>query len=89
MSDSTRRNFLAVAGAGAVAAGAAIVVAPSANAVPESDALPAGAKGTMVAYIKDLKKGEVLVMTGDDEVVVTDKVLVARLANAFARASRS
>jgi hypothetical protein len=87
MSDSTRRTFLAVAGAGTVA-GVAAVAAPSAAAgAAESEALPRGARGAMAAYIHDVHKGEVLVMVEDREVIVTDRRLVARLAGAFARAA--
>ena len=86
MNDSTRRGFLAVAGAGAVA-GAAVVAAPGAAAFTRDDTkLPAGAEGSMAAYIHDVKKGEVALMIEGREVIVTDKKLVARLAHAFARA---
>jgi hypothetical protein len=90
MSESTRRGFLALAGAGAVA-GAAVVAAPSAGAEskPDEVTMPPDADGAMAAYIHDLKKGEVALMVEGHEVVVTDKQLVARLARAFARASRS
>ena len=87
MSESTRRNFLAVAGAGTVA-GVAAIAAPSGAGAEEPEALPAGAQGAMAAYIHDLRKGEVLVMVEGREVIVTDRKLVARLAHAFARAAR-
>lgn len=90
MSDSTRRNFLALAGAGTVAGVAAIAVPSAAAAAPEaSDTLPADAKGAMAAYIHDLRKGQVALMVEGREVIVTDKALVARLARAFARAARA
>jgi predicted nicotinamide N-methyase len=86
MNDSTRRGFLTAAGLG-TAAGVAAVAAPTAGA--EEVRLPAGANGAMAAYIHDLKKSEVAIMVKGREVVVTDKQLVARLASAFARASKS
>jgi hypothetical protein len=90
MNDSTRRGFLAVAGVGAVA-GAAVVAAPGVGAatVREDTALPAGAQGPMAAYIHDLRRGEVALMIEGHEVVVVDRPLVARLAQAFAKAQRS
>ncbi len=87
MNQSTRRGFLAVAGAGTLAGVAAVAMPASAEA--ESAALPSNAEGSMVAYIHDVKKGEAVVMVEGREVTVTDKVLVARLAHAFAQASRA
>lgn len=91
MSDSTRRGFLAMAGAGAAVAGATVVAAPLAGAAtPAEDVrLPAGAEGAMGAYIHDLQKGQLALMVEGREVIVTDKALVARLARAFARAARA
>jgi hypothetical protein len=91
---ATRRGFIGVAGIGA-AAGLAVAVAPSAgdavkptaSAPDEAATLPAGADGSMAAYIHDVHRGEVSILVGDREVVVTDHVLVARLAQAFTRAS--
>jgi hypothetical protein len=87
MSDSTRRTFLAVAGAGTVAGVAAVAAPSAANGAVESEALPRGAQGAMAAYIHDVHRGEVLVMVEGREVIVTDHRLVARLARAFARAA--
>jgi hypothetical protein len=89
MSESTRRSFLAVAGLGTAAA-VAVTVAPGvSSAVPEDASTPAGANGDMAAYVYDVTKGGVALMIEGREVVVTDKVLVARLARAFAKASQS
>ena len=89
MTHSTRRGFLTLAGASAVA-GAAVVSGAATTAAHadagEDTTLPAGAEGSMAAYIHDLKKGEVALMIEGREVIVTDKKLVARLARAFARA---
>lgn len=90
MSDFTRRNFLAAAGAGTVAGVAAVAVPQVAAASPEeTETLPPDAAGAMAAYIHDVRKGEVLVMVEGREVVFTDRKLVARLARAFARVSRA
>jgi hypothetical protein len=86
---STRRAFLALAGAGTVS-GAAALAAPSAGAAPaDTETLPPGAQGAMAAYIRDVRRGEVVVMVEGREVVLTDRRLVARLAHAFARAARA
>ena len=91
MSEATsRRGFLTKAGVVA-AAGAALAVAPGstgAAAVREDLSLPAGAAGSMAAYIHDLQRGEVALMVEGHEVIVTDKQLVARLAHALASAGR-
>ena len=89
MSDSTRRRFLAVAGAGTVAGVAALATQGSAAGAADTEALPPEAQGAMAAYIRDVRRGEVVVMVEGREVVVTDRRLVARLAQAFARAART
>jgi hypothetical protein len=88
MTDSTRRRFLATAGLGTAAGLAAVTVGAAPASAAEDDVLPAGAHGAMAAYIHDVRKGEVALMIEDREVVIKDKRLVARLANAFARAGR-
>jgi hypothetical protein len=90
MNDSTRRGFLAMTGAGAAAVGAAAIV-PSAFAsnrpegadktAPEDYDVPA-VDGALVAYVHDVKTGEVSVMVGEHEVTVVDKSLAAKIARA-------
>lgn len=91
MNDSDRRTFIKTAGVGAAAAGAVALI-PAATAVAASAAgtaatpavsLPAAAKGSMVAYIRDVSTGEVSVMVEGHEVTVTDHQLVAKLAHAL------
>jgi hypothetical protein len=80
MSDSSRRGFLMLAGAGAAAV-SAVAVAPAAFALRESDDTGSIAvEGPVVAYVSDLHKGEVSVMMGEREVVVHDRALCASLA---------
>jgi Rieske Fe-S protein len=81
MSDSSRRGFLILAGAGAAAVGAA-AVAPAASASCETDDV-GQAEGALVAYVSDLRRGEVSVMKGEREVVIHDKALCATLARAL------
>lgn len=85
MSDSTRRGFLKFAGAGAAAAGAAAVLPAAAAhaAAPDAVALPKQASGPLVAYITDVRSGELSVMVEGREVTVTDHQLVAQLAHAM------
>ena len=88
MDESTRRNFLVMAGVGAAAAAGAAVVATtaggtSAEAATTPSAAPAGT-GPLVAYVQDPGSGRVAVMVGETEVVVHDPDLVARLAAAAA-----
>lgn len=81
--------MLAGAGAAAGVTAMAVPAAGAATAPAEDLSLPNGAEGSMVAYIHDVTKGEVALMIDGDEVVVTDKQLVARLARAFQKAQRS
>jgi hypothetical protein len=92
MTDSSRRGFLALAGVGA-AAGAAAVALPSTAAgaaTPTEDtSLPSNAAKSMVVYVDDITTGKATLMIDGAEVVVTDKVLVSRIARAFARAHQA
>ncbi len=89
MSESTRRGFLIMAGAGAAATAGAVVVANTGSAGAASadtatttdQAAPATASGPLVAYVQNTRSGQVSVMVGETEVVVSDPALVARLAS--------
>lgn len=90
MPDSTRRGFMKFAGTGAAAVGiAAIAPSATANAAPKELALPKAASGSMVAYIHDVKSGQLAVMVEGREVTITDHQLVAKLAHALHNASSS
>ena len=84
MTDSTRRGFLRTAGL--TTAGAAVLAGAGAAEAEAEPALPADARGDLVAYVRDVRKGELVLMIEGREVVVVDKRLVTRLAAAFARA---
>lgn len=100
MSEGTRRVFLAGSGVGAAAVGLAAVtsaVAPG-SAVPGSaasadpGALLASAEsaassltGSLVAVVHDVADTEVSLMVGEEEIVVRDRELVARLVRAAGR----
>lgn len=91
MSESTRRGFLKIAGAGAAVGAAAVattaaVKSHSSTTPPAGTAaaVPAGASGALVAYVRDVRGAEVSVMVAGTEVIVQDKELVARLVNARA-----
>jgi hypothetical protein len=76
--------------AGVGAAGVVVATAaPAAARTPAEEGLPAEASGPMAAYVRDVATGEVVLMIEGSEVVVTDKVLVARLARAYHRAERA
>lgn len=96
MVNTTRRRFLATAGAGAAAVGigAVVPVAMSGNSrqsataeaalVPEAAQMPHNASGQLVAWIGDVHDDTITLMVGDRDVTVHDRDLVARLAaNAF------
>ena len=87
MSDATRRGFLVFAGTGTAAA-VGVVAGP--KIFGERSAETAGAKGldtadlasaeSFVVHVKDVRKGEMAILVGDREVVLTDRELAARLA---------
>jgi hypothetical protein len=91
MSDTSRRGFLTIAGVGAAGVAAASVAslvpgtASGAVAAPATK-LPSDASGSLVAYVSDVRAGQVSVLVGESEVSITDHELVARLAQAASTA---
>jgi hypothetical protein len=81
MSETNRRKFLAVTGAGAAAGTVALTAGP-AFAASETQRNAKAARETVVAYIKDHKSSELRLMVGEREVVVHDRDLVTRILNA-------
>jgi anaerobic selenocysteine-containing dehydrogenase len=80
--DSSRRKFLAAAGAGTAVVGAAALLpaGAAAAAAPKGAAHP----GPLVAHVRNTSTGEIAVYVGEKEVVVRDKDLahrIARIAN--------
>ncbi len=80
MSETSRRRFIGVAGAGAAAAGATALV-PSAASAAETRLHGKSATSTVVALV-DPGSDRVTLMVGEREVVLRDKDLVHRLLNA-------
>ena len=81
MSDLTRRGFVknsAAATAGLTVLGA--LLTEQADAHPEQS----GSKA-VVAYVRDPRKGDISVLTGDREVHVRDRKLAAAIAKAASR----
>jgi hypothetical protein len=78
MSDTSRRKFLAVAGAGTAAGAVGLTTSTAAAAAKRPDA----AKEAVVAYVADHRTSEVLLMVGEREVVVHDRDLATRILNA-------
>lgn len=84
MSETSRRRFIGVAGAGAAAVGATAVLPRT----PFQDDTAPGLTGPMeslVAHVSDPAAGIVTLMVGEREVVVHDRDLVARLVAAAGR----
>jgi hypothetical protein len=75
MSDTTRRGF--VKSSAAAAAGVTVVGSLVAQ---QADAKVARSAGPVVAYVRDARRGEILIMEGDREVKVRDRQLAARIA---------
>ena len=87
----SRRNVLKAAAAGAVVGIPAVVFMANnirddsggSAAMASSNGAASGgkleSKQPVVAYVRDAAKGEVVVMSGLHEVVITDKKLVAQL----------
>jgi hypothetical protein len=84
MSDTSRRRFIGVAGAGAAATGATALV-PGAASAAQTRLHGSSAQAPVVAYVPDVHTDEVVLMVDDGEVVVHDRDLVHRLLNAAGR----
>jgi hypothetical protein len=90
MQSKSRRDFLKQGAAATAAAGVAIAVpASAAQAITRATDdgkthLPAGASldAPVVAHVRNLKKGEVVVFAGEQEITVRDKRLAALLYHA-------
>jgi hypothetical protein len=79
MSDTSRRKFLAAAGAGTAATAVALSGGTaSAMTARGRDA----ATEPVVAYVQDPRAGVLRLMVGEREVIVEDRDLVARILNA-------
>jgi len=92
MSKLSRRSFLKGAG---LATGAAVIGASPLSAAAASEQQPelvttpsALQKEPLVAVVRDVRKDEVTVLHGTDEVTYKDPVLAKRLRKAAQRRSR-
>lgn len=88
MSEGTRRVFLSKSGAGAAAVGL-VALTPAVAASSGSPTSPAALDtssltGSLVAFIDDVRAGTISLMVGEEEILVEDKELVARLVRAAA-----
>ena len=80
MSETSRRAFMAVAGAGAAASAVAATAGPAGAETGRAGGLGGG--GPVMVYIEDPAAGRLTVMSGDDEVDVVDAELVSRILRA-------
>lgn len=78
MSSTSRRKFLAAAGAGAAAGTVGLTEAANAS----TQRRPDSAVEPVVALVPDPRSDEVRLMLGEREVVVRDRDLAVRLLNA-------
>jgi hypothetical protein len=81
MGESSRRRFIGVAGAGAAATGATVLI-PGAAVAAQARLKGGSAKSPVVAYVEDISSDAVVLMVDEREVVVHDRDLVHRLLNA-------
>jgi hypothetical protein len=77
MSGSTRRGF--VKNSATAAAGMTVIGALMAE---QADAKRHAKSGPVVAYVRDARKGEISLMTGEREVKVHNRKLAASIARA-------
>jgi D-arabinose 1-dehydrogenase-like Zn-dependent alcohol dehydrogenase len=80
MSETNRRKFLAVAGAGV--AGSAVAVVGGTAVAATARRTSSAAQERVVAMVRDHRSHEVVLLVGEREVVVRDQDLVTRILNA-------
>jgi hypothetical protein len=87
MSGLSRRTFIGCAAAGAVAVTAAAAVPSVAAAAPDDSPDHTGRELSepVVARVRDLRTGEIVLYVGTEEIIHTDGTLALRLARAAAR----
>lgn len=83
MSEASRRDFLALTGAGVAAIGVGAAVSAPAEAASAS-AAPRHAE-PLVAHVSDPSGAELRIHSGDSTIVVHDRELVVRLLRASAK----
>jgi hypothetical protein len=81
--DLLKRSALGLAAVGAATAVPALVFAVDSNSSDQPDVAAIEGAGPLVAYVHDAARGEVVIMTGVNEVIVNDPQLVARLMGAI------
>ena len=81
MSETSRRRFIGVTGAGAAAVSAAALV-PGPAFASQTHRRADSPTSPVVAYVSDVDSDEVTLMVDEREVVVHDRDLVHRLLNA-------
>ena len=89
MAEHSRRLFLKNASIGVVAAGAVAAAAPALLSAP-APAVTFGPLhgGPFVAWVRDVKEGEIAVMVGEQTIIHKDANLARQLAEIAARGSK-
>ena len=87
MSETSRRNVIAVAGAGAAVGAAALMGGGAASAASRSSRI--SAQEPLVAYVEDHRSDRVTLMIGEDEVVVRSSAVVTLIVQGHGCAARA
>ncbi|GAA1672119.1 hypothetical protein GCM10009765_21870 [Fodinicola feengrottensis] len=87
MGEPTRRGFLALAGAGAAATAGVVLAAgdgatgqATATSGTESTDNASSATESFVVHVKDARRGQMAILVGEREVLVTNPELARQLA---------
>lgn len=92
MDKLSRRSFVKVAGAAtgaaAVAAAPGIARAAGSDEAVEMEPTTAVPDEPLVAYVRDLERGEITVVSGKHEITYRDRTLVQRLRRAARKGVR-
>jgi hypothetical protein len=86
MGEVTRRRFLANTSLGIGVAVTGLAAVSALEGAQRGVATPASLPEPVILHVRDVTKGEVMILAGTTEVLVRDRELVSRLVSAVGKA---
>jgi hypothetical protein len=89
MGGVTRRRFLANTSLGLGVAVTGLAAVSALDATGRSGARPGSLPEPVILHVRDVSKGEVMILAGTTQVVIRDRELVSHLISAVSKAAAS
>ena len=87
MGEVTRRRFLANTSLGLGVAVTGLAAVTALDTTARRGATPGSLPEPVILHVRDVSKGEVMILAGTTQVVITDRELVAHLVSAVGKAT--